>query len=62
MANPEAAQNPPPKRLRRMSYFDPKCKCITGLPSIPVSNADSERGFSILRKIYTDQCPSLKYD
>ena len=27
---------------------------ITRLISIPSSNADSERGFSILRKIHTD--------
>jgi hypothetical protein len=54
MANPEAAQNPPPKRPRRMSHFDPKCKGMKGLLSIPVSNADSERGFSTLRKIHTD--------
>jgi hypothetical protein len=37
MANPEAAhQNPLPKD-------DPKCNCITGLSSIPVSKPDSER-------------------
>lgn len=34
-------------------------KLMAGLLSIPVSNADSERGFSILRKIHTDQRPSL---
>ncbi len=28
--------------------------------SIPASNADSERGFSMLRKVHTDQRPSLK--
>ena len=27
--------------------------------SIPVSNADSEQGFSMLRKIYTDQRANL---
>ena len=37
-------------------------KAMPGLLSIPVSNADSERGFSILRKIHTDQRPSLKQD
>ena len=37
-------------------------KLMAGLLSIPVSNADSERGFSILRKIHTDQRPSLKQD
>ncbi len=35
---------------------------MAGLLSIPVSNADSERGFSMLRKIHTDQRPSLKQD
>ena len=30
--------------------------------TIPVSNADSERGFSILRKINTDQRPSLSQE
>ena len=30
-------------------------KLMSGLMSIPVSNADSELGFSILRKIHTDQ-------
>ena len=35
-------------------------KLITGLMSIPSSNADSEREFSILRKIHTDQRPTLK--
>ena len=35
-------------------------RLMAGLLSIPVSNADSERGFSILRKIHTDQRPSLK--
>ena len=34
-------------------------RLMAGLLSIPVSNADSERGFSILRKIHTDQRPSL---
>ena len=29
---------------------------------IPVSNADSERGFSMLRKIHTDQWPSLRQE
>ena len=32
---------------------------MSGLMSIPVSNADSERGFSILRKIHTDQRSNL---
>lgn len=33
---------------------------MAGLLSIPSSNADSERGFSILRKIHADQRPTLK--
>ena len=35
------------------------CKLMYGLLSIPSSNADSERGFSILRKIHTDQISNL---
>ena len=34
-------------------------KLMAGLLAIPVSNADSERGFSILRKIHTDQRSNL---
>ena len=34
-------------------------KLMSGLMSIPVSNADSERGFSILSKIHTDQRSNL---
>ena len=34
-------------------------KLIIGLLTIPASNADSERGFSILRKIHTDQRANL---
>ena len=34
-------------------------KLMSGLLSIPCSNADSERGFSLLRKIHTDQRASL---
>ena len=34
-------------------------KLMSGLMPIPVSNADSERGFSILRKIHTDQRSNL---
>ncbi len=37
-------------------------KLMAGLLSIPAPNADSERGFSILRKIHTEQRPSLKQD
>ena len=35
-------------------------RLMAGLLTIPASNADSERGFSMLRKIHTDQRPSLK--
>ena len=37
-------------------------KLMAGLLSILVSNADSERGFSMLKKIHTDQRPSLNQD
>lgn len=33
---------------------------MAGVLSIPPSNADSEEGFSMLRKIHTDQHPTLK--
>ena len=55
-------------KVGKIKAFDGKerfpllTKLIAGLLSIPVSNADSERGFSILRKIHTDQRPSLKQD
>ena len=43
---------------------EPRFPCLArlmaGLLSIPASNADSERGFSVLRKIHTDQRPTLK--
>ena len=32
---------------------------MSGLLSIPCSNADAERGFSVLRKVHTDQRASL---
>ena len=32
---------------------------MAGLLSIPCSNADAERGFSVLRKVHTDQRASL---
>ena len=54
------------KEVSRMRTFDGEIrfpllvKLITGLMSIPSSNADSERGFSILSKIHTDQRPTLK--
>ena len=39
--------------------FELLFKLMSGLLSIPCSNADSERGFSMLRKIHTDQRSSL---
>ena len=43
---------------------EPRFPCLArlmaGLLSIPASNADSERGFSVLIKIHTDQRPTLK--
>ena len=39
--------------------YDKLFKLMAGLLSIPVSNADSERGFSMLRKIHTDQRSNL---
>ncbi len=35
-------------------------RLMSGLMSIPASNADSERVFSMRRKVHTDQRPSLK--
>ena len=40
--------------------FTTLCKLMYGLLSIPCSNADSERAFSMLRKIHTDQRPNLE--
>ena len=39
--------------------FPSLTKLMMGLLAIPTSNADSERGFSILRKIHTDQRSNL---
>ena len=39
--------------------FPSLTKLMMGLLAIPASNADSERGFSILRKIHTDQRSNL---
>ena len=36
-------------------------KLMSGLLSIPDSYADSERGFSVLRKIHTDQESNLDH-
>ena len=41
--------------------FGTLCKLMFSLPAIPCSNADAERGFSILRKIHTDQRSSLSH-
>ena len=41
-------------------HFPLLARLMAGLLSIPVSNDDSEKGFSILRKIHTDQRPTLK--
>ena len=49
-----------------MTIFDGKkrfgllSKLMSGLLSFPCSNADSERGFSMLRKIHTDQRACLE--
>ena len=40
--------------------FGSLVRLMEGLLTIPCSNADSERGFSILRKIHTDQRSSMK--
>ena len=59
----ESESCPKAKRPRRHCHFDTisqLVKLITGLISIPSSNADSERGFSILRNIHTDQRLILK--
>ena len=34
---------------------------MAGLLAIPCSNADAERGFSVLRKIHTDQRANLDH-
>ena len=47
------------KTLDGRNRFSMLCHLIFGLLSIPCSNADSERGFSILRKIHTDQRSNL---
>lgn len=40
--------------------FPHMVRLMLGLMTIPSSNADSERGFSLLRRIHTDQRPTLK--
>ena len=47
------------KTLEGQERFGLLCKLWYGLLSIPSLNADSERGFSILRKIHTDQRSNL---
>ena len=47
------------RTLDGQERFGLLCKLMYGLLSIPCSNADSERGFSILRKIHTDQRSNL---
>ena len=47
-------------RSDRQPRFPSLVKVIIGLSAIPVSNANSERGFSVLRKIHADQHPTLK--
>jgi len=44
------------------SYYRPQTlqSVIEAESTIPVSNTDCERGFSVLRKIHTDQRPTLK--
>ena len=41
--------------------FELLYRLVSGLLCIPSSNADSERGFSMLRKIHTDQRASLDH-
>ena len=51
----------------KLNTFDGKLRfgklysLMAGLLSIPVSNADSERGFSMFRKIHTDQRSNLDH-
>lgn len=47
------------KTLLQEPRFPNLAKLMAGLLSIPCSNADAERGFSILRKIHTDQRSNL---
>ncbi len=37
-------------------------RLMAGLLSIPCSNADAECGFSVLRKVHTDQRASLSHE
>ena len=47
------------KRLDSEPKFPTLFKLMAGLLTIPCSNDDAERGFSILRKIHTDQRSNL---
>ena len=47
------------KTLDRELRFGTLCRPMTGLLTILCSNADAERGFSIIRKIHTDQISTL---
>ena len=47
------------KTLEGQERFGTLCMLMYGLLSVPCSNADSERGFSVLRKIHTDQRSNL---
>ena len=49
------------KTLEGEPRFGTLCRLMTGLLTIPCSNADVERGFSILLKIHTDQRSSLSH-
>lgn len=49
------------KTLEGELRFGTLCRLMAGLLTIPCSNADAERGFSILRKVHTDQRPSLNH-
>lgn len=47
------------KTLTGEPRFSRLYQLMAGLLSIPCSNADAERGFSVLRKVHTDQRASL---
>ena len=47
------------KTLDDKERFPLLFKLMAGLLSIPSSDADSERGFSVLRKMHTDQRSNL---
>lgn len=47
------------KTLDGKPKFPNLYRVMAGLLGIPCSNADTERGFSILRKVHTDQRASL---